>query len=281
MPTRSDAAARSPVAGKLLAIFGIAVVAGAAAVWGPPLLSALQSADGAGTAEETAAGDATTEEFDRQREEMIRAIEADVRATRRYTGRDRLDPRVMKAMAEVPRHEFVPSEYHPEAYENRPLPIGEGQTISQPYVVALMTDLLDLDPDDVVLEVGTGSGYQAAVLAELVREVYTIEIVEPLGRRAAVTLERLGYHNVRTRIGDGYAGWPEHAPFDAVIVTAAAPEIPPPLLEQLRPGGRMAIPVGDGGLFGEQLLLVTKDADGGITRRDILPVRFVPLTGDH
>jgi protein-L-isoaspartate(D-aspartate) O-methyltransferase len=215
-----------------------------------------------------------------ERQTMIREIEADVRATSRYLGKDRLDPRVMAAMERVPRHEFVPADERARAYENRPLAIGQGQTISQPYVVALMTDLLALEPDDVVLEVGTGSGYQAAVLAELVDKVYTVEILADLGRTAAATLARLGYANVVTRIGDGYAGWPEHAPFDAVIVTAAAAAIPPPLLEQLKPGGRMAIPVASGA-WGEQLTLVEKAADGSVTSREILPVRFVPLTGDH
>ncbi len=215
-----------------------------------------------------------------RRMEMIREIEADVRATRRYTGKARLDSRVMEALGRVPRHEFVPEDLRHRAYQNHPLPIGEGQTISQPYIVALMTDLLELGPGDVVLEVGTGSGYQAAVLAELASRVYTIEILAPLGRSAAERLARLGYDNVVTRIGDGYRGWPEHAPFDAVIVTAAADEIPPPLTEQLAPGGRMVVPVRSG-LTGEQLTLLTKSETGGIATREILPVRFVPLTGDH
>ncbi|MCP3957996.1 MAG: protein-L-isoaspartate(D-aspartate) O-methyltransferase [bacterium] len=211
---------------------------------------------------------------------MIREIEADVRATRGYTGRERLDPRVMDALRQVPRHEFVPADLHHRAYDNRPLPIGDGQTISQPYIVALMTDLLELGSDEVVLEIGTGSGYQAAVLAELAGQVYSIEIIEPLGRTAANLLDRLGYENVETRIGDGYLGWPEHAPFDAVIVTAAADHIPPPLIEQLAPGGRMAIPIAHGPIE-EQLTLVVKSEDGQLRTREILPVRFVPLTGDH
>jgi protein-L-isoaspartate(D-aspartate) O-methyltransferase len=211
---------------------------------------------------------------------MIREIEADVRATSRYIGKSQLDRRVMDAVARVPRHEFVPEGYRDQAYENHPLPIGEGQTISQPYIVALMTDLLEPDPGDVVLEVGTGSGYQAAMLAELVQRVYSIEIIDSLAATAAQTLERLGYQNVTTKVGDGYRGWPEHAPFDGIIVTAAAPEIPPPLLDQLKRGGRMVIPVGSG-FWGEQLMLVTKDEDGEIHRREILPVRFVPLTGEH
>ncbi len=214
------------------------------------------------------------------RQKMVRDIEADVRATRDYTGKQRLDPRVMAAMGRVPRHELVPERLRPRAYENRPLPIGDGQTISQPYVVALMTDLLELAPGDVVLEVGTGSGYQAAVLAQLAGQVYSIEIIERLGRSAAQSLERLGYGNVEVRIGDGYLGWPEHAPYDAIIVTAAAGEIPPPLLEQLAPGGKMAIPV-KSGFADEDLLQVTKTPDGEIRQRKVIPVRFVPLTGDH
>jgi protein-L-isoaspartate(D-aspartate) O-methyltransferase len=165
----------------------------------------------------------------------------------------------------------------PFAYENRPLPIGEGQTISQPYIVALMTDLLDPKPTDRVLEVGTGSGYQAAVLAELVGKVYTIEIVEPLAKRARQILEQLGYSNVETRIGDGYNGWPEAAPFDSIIVTAAPAEIPRALIDQLRPGGRMVIPVG-GSRDVQDLLLVEKRADGTAVTKRTLTVRFVPLT---
>jgi protein-L-isoaspartate(D-aspartate) O-methyltransferase len=177
----------------------------------------------------------------------------------------------------VPRHRFVPPAQAPLAYENRPLPIGEGQTISQPFVVALMTGLLDPAPDDIVLEVGTGSGYQAAVLAEIVRTVHTIEIVEPLGMRARQRLQELGYQNVEVRIGDGYRGWPEAAPFDAIVVTAAAPEIPQPLVDQLKPGGRMVIPVGRAG-GAQQLLVVDKRPDGAITITRTLPVRFVPFT---
>ncbi len=215
-----------------------------------------------------------------QRMEMIREIEADVAATRRYTGRTRLDPRVLEALREVPRHEFVPPDLHHRAYENRPQPIGDGQTISQPYIVALMTDLLEIEDGDVVLEVGTGSGYQAAVLAELAGRVYTIEIIEALGASAAARLERLGYDNVEVKIGDGYRGWPEHAPYDGVIVTAAADEIPPPLIDQLKPGGRLVAPVASG-LMAEQLTLLTKTENGEIQTREVLPVRFVPLTGDH
>ncbi len=218
--------------------------------------------------------------YAQRRMEMIQEIEAEVAATRRYTGRTRLDPRVLEALREVPRHEFVPPDLRHRAYDNRPQPIGDGQTISQPYIVALMTDLLELEDGDVVLEVGTGSGYQAAVLAELAAQVYSIEIIESLGRSAAARLKDLGYNNVEVRIGDGYRGWPEHAPYDAVIVTAAADEIPPPLIDQLKPGGRLIAPVASG-LMAEQLTLLTKDKAGETRTREILPVRFVPLTGDH
>ena len=215
-----------------------------------------------------------------RRMEMIRDIEADVATTRDTTGRERLDPRTLAALRAVPRHEFVPADLRDRAYENRPQPIGDGQTISQPFVVALMTDLLELDDGDVVLEIGTGSGYQAAVLAELARQVYSIEIIESLGRSAAALLERLGYDNVEVSVGDGYHGWPERAPFDAVIITAAAGEIPPPLIEQLKPGGRLVAPVASGPMV-EQLTLLTKNEAGEIHTRELLPVRFVPLTGDH
>jgi protein-L-isoaspartate(D-aspartate) O-methyltransferase len=186
----------------------------------------------------------------------------------------------MRALGEVERHEFVPRGQQANAYANRPLPIGHGQTISQPYIVALMTDLVDPQPDQVVLEVGTGSGYQAAVLARLVREVYSIEIIEELATEAGARLERLGFDNVTTRLGDGYYGWEEHAPFDAIVVTAAASHVPPPLVAQLKPGGRMVIPVGSRFLT-QYLLLVEKTADGEILTRQITAVRFVPLTGDH
>ena len=186
----------------------------------------------------------------------------------------------MAAMGKVPRHRFVPFPQQIFAYDNHPLPIGEGQTISQPYIVALMTDLLDPKPGDTVLEVGTGSGYQAAVLAELVAKVYTIEIVEPLGKRAKLLLGELGYRNVEVRIGDGYNGWLEAAPFDSIIVTAAPGEIPKPLVDQLKPGGRMVIPVG-GSSDVQQLLLVEKRPDGTAATKRTLPVRFVPLTRDR
>jgi protein-L-isoaspartate(D-aspartate) O-methyltransferase len=187
---------------------------------------------------------------------------------------------VLAALGAVERHRFVPREEVRNAYLNRPLPIGHGQTISQPYIVALMTDLLEPEAGDVVLEIGTGSGYQAAVLAELVERVYSIEIIEPLANEASARLRRLGYDNVETRLGDGYFGWEEHAPFDAIVVTAAAAHVPPPLVGQLAPGGRMVIPVG--GRFATQwLLLIEKDDSGGVVTRQIAPVRFVPLTGEH
>lgn len=211
---------------------------------------------------------------------MVEEIEADVRATRDRIGKKELNPRVMEAMGKVPRHEFVPDSQTPHAYENRPLPIGYGQTISQPYIVALMTDLLDLTEASVVLEVGTGSGYQAAILAELAKEVYSIEIVPQLGEQARDRLKRLGYGNTRVRVGDGYHGWKEHAPFDAIVVTAAGSHIPPPLIEQLKPGGKMVIPVG-APFVTQQLMLVEKGEDGKTRTRQVLPVAFVPLTGGH
>jgi len=220
------------------------------------------------------------QDFERERSELVEEVRADVRYTSRQLGREELDPKVLGALGRVPRHEFVPSDYRRYAYRNRPLPIGYGQTISQPYIVAIMTDLLDLERADAVLEVGTGSGYQAAILAELVDQVYTIEVIPELGEQVRKRLTRLGYGNVVTRIGDGYYGWPEHAPFDAVIVTAASGHVPPPLIKQLRPGGRMVIPVG-GPFSTQQLMLLTKTANGEIRSRQVLPVAFVPLTGEH
>lgn len=214
------------------------------------------------------------------REKLIAEIEADVRATSREIGRARLDPSVLKAIGKVPRHEFVPERYRDRAYLNRPLPIGHGQTISQPYIVAIMTELLNVGADDVVLEVGTGSGYQAAVLAEIVDHVHSIEIVEPLAITAEKRLARLGYDNVSVTHGDGYYGLPDKAPFDAIIVTAAAGRVPPPLLRQLAVGGRMLVPVGDP-FSVQHLMLIEKDSKGRISTRQILPVRFVPLTGEH
>jgi protein-L-isoaspartate(D-aspartate) O-methyltransferase len=211
---------------------------------------------------------------------MVDTIDRMVRKTAEFLGKPQLDQRVLEALRTVPRHAFVPEDEQAHAYENRPLPIGYGQSISQPYIVALMTDLLNVRPTDRVLEIGTGSGYQAAVLAGLAERVCSIEIVPQLGERARATLQRLGYRNVEVRIGDGYYGWEEQAPFDAIIVTAAASHVPPPLVRQLRPGGRMIIPLGSRFLV-QELLLVEKSAAGEITTRQILPVRFVPLTGGH
>ena len=215
--------------------------------------------------------------FARERAALLREIAAMARDTGVETGRPVFSARVMAAMAKVPRHRFVPAAYGPFAYANRPLSIGHGQTISQPYIVALMTELLDAKPGDSVLEIGTGSGYQAAVLAELVDRVYTIEILEPIGIHAAALLQQLGYKNIDTRIGDGYIGWPERAPFDAIIVTAAAPQVPPALVAQLKPGGRMVIPVGAEREV-QFLHVMVKRADGSISTQRSLPVRFVPLT---
>lgn len=187
------------------------------------------------------------------------------------------DPKVLEVMRQVPRHEFVPDAQRIHAYEDRPLPIAHGQTISQPYIVAAMTELLHLTPADRVLEIGTGSGYQAAVLGRLAKQVYTLEILEPLGREADRTLKRLGFDNVHVRIGDGYLGWPEAAPFDAIIVTCAPDEVPQPLLDQLKEGGRMIIPVGPAG-GSQSLHLLSKEA-GSVRQTRILPVRFVPMTG--
>jgi len=196
--------------------------------------------------------------------------------TRSETGLAAMSPAVRKALAKVERHRLVPPGEVSRAYRNHPLPIGSGQTISQPYIVALSTDLLGAKPGDVVLEVGTGSGYQAAVLAEIVARVYSIEIVPALGNEARKRLEELGYGNIEVRIGDGYAGWPDKAPFDGILVTAAAPRVPQALVDQLKPGGRLVIPVGGSGET-QYLKLLTKRADGGVDEKRVLPVRFVPL----
>ncbi len=198
----------------------------------------------------------------------------------RDSGEEALNEDVMRSLGAVGRHEFVPARQKPFAYENRPLPIGHGQTISQPYIVALMTDLIELGRDDVVLEIGTGSGYQAAILAKLVKHVYSIEIIEALADEATARLGRLGYDNVTTKLGDGYYGWEEHAPFDAIVVTAASSHVPPSLVQQLRPGGRMVIPVG-GRFMIQQLLLLEKTDDDEVITRQIAAVRFVPLTRER
>lgn len=204
--------------------------------------------------------------------ERRRMVETQLKALERGIRHDG----VLKAMLEVPRHEFVPVKYRSEAYDDRPLPIGHQQTISQPYIVAFMTEALDPKPTHRVLEIGTGSGYQAAVLARLVKEVFTIEIVEPLGRRAETDLKRLGYNNVQVRVGDGYAGWPEQAPFDTIIVTCAPDHVPQPLTDQLKEGGRLIIPVGE---LGAQSLVLIRKKDGRLKQEQVMEVRFVPMTG--
>ena len=208
---------------------------------------------------------------------MVTTIENIARSYAAVDGMDPIDSRVLEAMRTIPRHEFVPLDVQPFAYEDRPLPIGNGQTISQPFIVAVMTHLLDLNAGDKVLEIGTGSGYQAAVLAALTDEVFTIEIVPELGERARTTLERLGFGDVQTRIGDGYDGWEEQAPFEAIIVTAAPDQIPPPLIQQLAPGGRLVVPVGSDPRA-EVLTVLEKGSDGTLTSRQVIPVRFVPFT---
>lgn len=218
-------------------------------------------------------------ELEAQRQRLVGQIAAQMKATRADTGRAGLSDCVLRSLGSVPRHRFVPAHLVPDAYLDRPLPIGLGQTISQPFIVALMTELLDPQPKARVLEIGTGSGYQAAVLAGCVAKVYTIEIVAPLGQQARALLAELGYANVEVRIGDGYKGWPEAAPFDGIIVTAAPDHVPQPLIDQLAPNGRMVIPVGS--VHGVQdLLVITKGADGKAVTKRTIAVRFVPLTRD-
>jgi protein-L-isoaspartate(D-aspartate) O-methyltransferase len=219
------------------------------------------------------------DDYSRQRQQMVAEINDMVSYTQDHIGKPALDERVMAAMGKVLRHELVPDEIKSHAYINSAMPIGENQTISQPYIVALMTDLAGVDENSKVLEIGTGSGYQAAVLAELVDHVYTIEIVEVLGRRAEKDLQRLGYENISVRIGDGYHGWPEHAPFDAILVTAAIERAPQALIDQLKPGGKMVIPLGRQHST-QTLTVIEKTPDGKIIYHEILPVGFVPLTGD-
>ncbi len=220
------------------------------------------------------------DEYAGARQAMLKSIEEHVKETSLYLDKEALNPNVMKVMGQVPRHEFVPASQKRFAYQNRPLPIGHGQTISQPYIVALMTDLLKVKADSKVLEVGTGSGYQAAILSGLVDSVYTIEIINPLAEQARERLRRLAYNNVHVRTGDGYYGWTEQMPFDVIIVTAAASHVPPPLIKQLKPGGRMVIPVGSR-FMTQELLLISKQQDGKLITRQIIPVMFVPLTGEH
>lgn len=221
-----------------------------------------------------------------RRQAMIAEIEAEVAGTSKWLGKRKLDPRVIAAMAKVPRHLFVPESYRAQAYENRPQPIGHGQTISQPYMVAIMTDLANIAPEHKVLEIGTGCGYQTAVLAELARSVYSIEVVPELARPAAVRLRDMGYPNIEVKCGDGALGWAAHAPFDAIVVTAAAwHRIPPPLIEQLAPGGILVIPVDRSTRAArypyidqeQDLMVVSKDKEGRIAERNVLPVAFVPL----
>jgi len=219
---------------------------------------------------------AEAQDFSAQRARLVAEVEAMYAETRFETGLAAMSPAVRAALGKVDRHRLVPRDQVPLAYRNHPLPIGQGQTISQPYIVALSADLIAPQPHHVVLEVGTGSGYQAAILAEIVKQVYTIEIVEMLGRTAEQNLKALGYRNIEVRIGDGYAGWPERAPFDGIVVTAAAPRVPQALVDQLKPGGRMVIPVGERWDI-QYLMLVTKGADGKVAQKNVLPVRFVPL----
>jgi protein-L-isoaspartate(D-aspartate) O-methyltransferase len=207
---------------------------------------------------------------------MLSEVDAMYAETHAETGLPAMSPQVRAAMGKVERHRLVPAAQAGAAYRNHPLPIGSGQTISQPYIVALSTDLLKLDAAAVVLDVGTGSGYQAAVLAEAAKQVFSIEIVPSLANEARKRLEELGYGNIEVKIGDGYAGWPEKAPFDGIVVTAAAPRLPRALVDQLKPGGRMVIPLGGEGEI-QYLVLITKRADGGYDERKVLPVRFVPL----
>jgi protein-L-isoaspartate(D-aspartate) O-methyltransferase len=218
--------------------------------------------------------------YDVLRARLVAEVSQDILDTRAYIGKNTLDARVMRVLGSVERHRFVPAELRSQAYKNRPLPIGYGQTISQPYIVALMTDLLELEADDVVLEIGTGSGYQAAILSRLVSRVYSIEIIPELAESASGCLQRLGFANVEIRNADGYYGWPQHGPFDAIIVTAASSHIPPPLVQQLKPGGILMIPVGPPFQV-QQLSMVRKSLDDELTTRQILPVRFVPFTGEH
>lgn len=211
---------------------------------------------------------------------MLNDIEMEVHLTRHLIGKNSLDDRVMAAMKKVPRHEFLPPDLRYCAYDNGPAPIGSGQTISQPYIVALMSDLLNTKPADIILEIGTGSGYQGAILSQLVEQVYSLEIIEELATAARKRLDKLGYKNVEVRNADGYDGWREHAPYDGVIVTAAAPHIPQPLIDQLRTGARLVIPVGLPYSY-QELMVVEKKAQGEIETQKVLGVSFVPLTGGY
>ena len=218
--------------------------------------------------------------MNKKMQRLLSEIESEYRFTRSMTGIASLDPKVKSAISSTPRDKFVPKSQIESAFYNGPLPIGHGQTISQPYIVALMTDLLQLESDDVVLEIGTGSGYQTAILSQLCKQVYSIEYVPALADMAKTRLEKLGYNNIECRAGNGYDGWPEHAPYDAIIVTAAATHIPEPLIKQLKPDGRMVIPVGGPYMY-QELTLVEKDKDGELDIRGILSVAFVPFQGEH
>jgi len=211
---------------------------------------------------------------------LLDEIESEYKYTSGMTGKETLDPKVKAAIANVPREKFVPKTHIDSAFYNGPLPIGHGQTISQPYIVAIMTDLLELEADDVILEIGTGSGYQAAILAQLCKQVYSIEYIPALADIARPRFEKLGYDNIETMTGNGFDGWPEHAPYDGVIVTASATHIPGPLIEQLKPGGRMVIPIGEQ-YFHQELTLVKKTEDGELDIRDIFGVAFVPFQGER
>lgn len=218
--------------------------------------------------------------MEKKHQHLLETIKNEAKLTASYTGRNNFNPRVMNAMAEVDRENFVSTQYLPFAYDNGPLPIGYGQTISQPYIVALMTDLLDLTEESVVLEVGTGSGYQAAILSRLAKQIYTIERVKELAVSAGERLKDLGYDNIEIRNRDGYMGWQEKAPFDGIIVTAAISHIPPSLIEQLKPGGRMVIPIGLPNMY-QELMLLVKDKDGITHTESLLGVAFVPLITDE
>jgi protein-L-isoaspartate(D-aspartate) O-methyltransferase len=214
--------------------------------------------------------------MDKQIEDMIFTIKLEARDAAPWVGKADIDPLVLAAMGKVPRHEFIPPDLISSAYENEPLPIGHGQSVSQPYLVALLIDLVQPKPGDVILEIGTGSGYETAVLASLVSRVYSIEVIPDLAEKAVARLKRLGYAGIESRWGDGYHGWPEHAPYDGIIVGAAVYEIPQPLIDQLKPGGRLIAPVGVR-LQGQDLIVLDKDEQGRTRRRSVLPVAFVPL----
>lgn len=265
--------ARLLLTGAVAIVVGAVLVSGNLGVWSTGMVPSDAEQAGAASQAEVAAPLAAPpapepDPFADRRREMV---ENQLRA------RDITDPRVLEVMGRVPRHRFVPEDQQRRAYNDHPLPIGHNQTISQPYIVALMTQLAAPKPSDRALDVGTGSGYQAAVLAELCKEVFSIEIVEPLAEQAKKRLADLGYKNIQVRAGDGYRGWPEHAPFDVIIVAAAPTHVPQPLVDQLAPGGRLVLPVGG---YPQQLTLITKGADGTIRRRVVAPVLFVPMTGE-